>query len=127
MKGTECTFAEKSKCSAGPLNEGSGVGPLNEDSASPRKAEERRRGSPQRGQCSAGPLNEDSTEVAAPTSGRRWEPPRGGVESSFWTAVLAAPRLHRWLLFGTPLLVESRSVEELWDLPRWADRLSTLA
>ena len=39
MKGTECTFAEKSKGSAGPLNE---------DSTSPRKEEERRRGSPQR-------------------------------------------------------------------------------
>ena len=66
-------------------------------------------------------------------SGLRLQPlPAGGVgshraagwRSSFWTAVLAAPRLHRELLFVTPLLVESRSAEEHWDLPRWADRRS---
>ena len=56
MQGSdECTlvqreaFLEKSKTADGTVSEGS-MGPLNEDSASPRKEGQRRRGSPQRGQ-----------------------------------------------------------------------------
>ena len=46
------------------------------------------------------------------------------LEHLFRRSCVALPTLHRGPLFVTLLLVESWSAEELWDLPRWADRRS---